>query len=148
MLTGGAPGSIAGGIKITTVFVVLVVLTRKTDSEGDIKVFHHRLLARTIHKAVVYTLKAIALLVICVGMLTVIEEPFSDNIESIVFEVVSAFGTVGLSLGLTPVLPVAGKWVIISVMFAGRVGLIALAVPGLLHRDDNITYPEGSIMLE
>jgi trk system potassium uptake protein TrkH len=64
-----------------------------------------------------------------------------------VFEVFSALGTVGLTLNLTPSLSLAGKIVIIAAMFAGRVGLVALAFPVLKGKTYNINYPEGSILL-
>jgi trk system potassium uptake protein TrkH len=68
-------------------------------------------------------------------------------LDWILFEVFSAFGTVGLTAGLTPELSVLGKLVIIAVMFAGRVGLIALAFPTTRHKDHDVTYPEGNIIL-
>jgi trk system potassium uptake protein TrkH len=61
--------------------------------------------------------------------------------------VFSAFGTVGLTAGLTPELSVLGKLVIIAVMFAGRVGLIALAFPSVNQKKYDVTFPEGTIIL-
>ncbi|MDR1400068.1 MAG: hypothetical protein LBJ41_09120 [Treponema sp.] len=148
MLVGGAPGSIAGGIKITIVFVILVLIFRKPDSHGDINVFHHRLSGESIHRAVVYTLKALALLLLCIGALTVFEGLDGQSMGSLVFEVFSAFATVGLSLGATGSLSEGGKWVIIIAMFAGRVGLVALAFPALRQNKYDISYPEGTLLLE
>jgi trk system potassium uptake protein TrkH len=148
MLMGGAPGSIAGGIKITIVFVLLALIFRKPDASGDINVFHHRLGGRTIHRAVVYTLKALALLLLCIGALTVCEGGGGQSLGALVFEVFSAFTTVGLSLGATEKLSAAGKWVIIAAMFAGRVGLAALAFPALRQNTYEISYPEGNLLLE
>lgn len=148
MLMGGAPGSIAGGIKITIVFVILALMFRKPDSSGDINVFHHRLSGANIHKAVVYTLKALGLLLLCIGALTVFEGLAGQSLGSLVFEVFSAFATVGLSLGATGRLSEGGKWVIIVAMFAGRVGLVALAFPALRQNKYEISYPEGTLLLE
>jgi trk system potassium uptake protein TrkH len=148
MLIGGAPGSIAGGIKITIVFVILALIFRKPDAAGDINVFHHRLSAATIHKAVVYVLKALGLLLLCIGALTVSEGLAGKSLGAIIFEGFSAFATVGLSLGLTGELSEAGKWIIIAAMFAGRVGLIALAFPAIRQNKYEISYPEGSLLLE
>ncbi|MDR1956620.1 MAG: hypothetical protein LBQ30_07190 [Treponema sp.] len=147
MLIGGAPGSIAGGLKITTVFVVAAVMFRKPDGQGDIKVFHHRFTAETLNKGVLYVLKALALLLLCIGALTVFEGLQGKSLGALVFEVVSAFGTVGLTLSLTPSLSTAGKLIIIAAMFAGRVGLVALAFPVIGRNNYAITYPEGSILL-
>ncbi|MDR0553278.1 MAG: hypothetical protein LBG76_00560, partial [Treponema sp.] len=147
MLAGGAPGSIAGGIKVTTIFVVAMVAIKKPDEYGDIKIFHHRLGAETINHAVVYFLKAIILLLLCVAALFVTEGRSNASTDAIVFEAISAFSTVGLSLNLTSSLSAGGKLVIIAAMFAGRVGLIALAFPVMRYRKYDITYPEGSVLL-
>jgi trk system potassium uptake protein TrkH len=147
MLIGGAPGSIAGGLKITTVFVVFLVMFRKPDEQGDIKFFHHRLTGETLNKGVAYVLKALALLLVCIAALTVFEGIQGKSLGALVFEVVSAFGTVGLTLNLTPSLSTGGKLIIIAAMFAGRVGLVALAFPAIGRRNYAITYPEGSILL-
>ncbi|MDL2229468.1 potassium transporter [Treponema sp. OttesenSCG-928-L16] len=147
MIIGGAPGSIAGGLKVTTVFVILTVMLRRPDENGDIKIFRHRLGASTINNGIVYFLKALLLLFICTACLSFFEGLAGHDMGSIVFEVFSAFGTVGLTLGLTPQLSVPGKLVIIGAMFAGRVGLFALAFPAIRRRNYDITYPEGSILL-
>jgi trk system potassium uptake protein TrkH len=147
MAFGGAPGSVAGGIKVTTIFVIIAVMLRKPDKNGDIKIRHHRLGAQTIHNAIVYFLKAVALLVLCTILLSSIEGYYGVHLDAILFEVFSAFGTVGLTLGLTMELSVLGKLVIIGTMFAGRVGLIALAFPATRHKDYDVTYPEGNIIL-
>jgi trk system potassium uptake protein TrkH len=147
MLIGGAPGSIAGGLKVTTVFVIAMVMIRKPDKFGDIKVSRHRLTAETINKAVVYFLKAIVLLLVCAAALSFTEGFAGADAGSMFFEVISAFGTVGLSLGLTPALSLGGKIVIIAAMLAGRVGLFALAFPAKGQKNYDITYPEGAVLL-
>ncbi|MDR0562207.1 MAG: hypothetical protein LBG73_05910 [Spirochaetaceae bacterium] len=145
MLSGGAPGAISGGIKLTTLFVIFAVIFRKPDAEGDIIVFHHRLTRNTIHNAVVYVLKALTLLIIFIGALSVIEGLHGKPFALIGFEVFSAFGTVGLSLGITADLSTPGKLVVIAAMFAGRVGLIALAFPR--NKQYAVNYPEGFLLL-
>ncbi len=147
MAFGGAPGSIAGGIKVTTLYVIIAVMISRPDKNGDIKIRHHRLGAQTIHNGTMYFLKAVALLFFCSALLSIIESFHGASLEWILFEVFSAFGTVGLTLGLTAELSVLGKLVIIGVMFAGRVGLIALAFPSSRLKHYDITYPEGNIIL-
>jgi trk system potassium uptake protein TrkH len=147
MLIGAAPGSIAGGLKVTTIFVVVIVMFRKKDKDGDIKISHHRLTAETINKAVVYFLKAMALLLFFIIALTISEGTHWTNETALTFEVVSAFSTTGLSLALTPSLPASGKFIIITAMLAGRVGLFALAFPALRQKNYDVTYPEGSVLL-
>jgi trk system potassium uptake protein TrkH len=148
MLIGGAPGSIAGGLKITTVFVLFAFLFCPADKDGDVKIFKRRLTAESINKAVVYTFKALILLSICITALTISEGIAGKPFGAIAFEVFSAFATVGLSLGITGDLSTAGKWIIIGAMFAGRVGLIALAFPALVYTNPKITYPKGALLME
>lgn len=147
MFIGAAPGSIAGGIKITTLFVVIVMMTRNPDQNGDVQIRRHRISAYTMNRATVYLLKAVSLLLISALLLSLIEGPRGVAFDEIVFEVVSAFGTVGLSLGLTPHLSIAGKLVIIGIMFAGRVGLVALSFSVVRLKKYEISYPEGQVLL-
>jgi trk system potassium uptake protein TrkH len=148
MIIGGAPGSIAGGIKVTTCFVILVFLLKKPDKYGDINVFHRRLRASTIQNALIYVLKALFLLLICIFALSMVEGLRGQSLESLIFDSISAFGTVGLSLGVTPHLSAAGKWILIATMFAGRVGLFALSFPAINPRRHDVAYPEGPLLLE
>lgn len=145
MFVGGSPGSIAGGIKVTTALIVVVVMLKRQDENGDINLFKRRLTASTANEAVVYFLKAFALLLCAAGALSLTERGVAFG--RLVFEAVSAFATVGLTLNLTPELTTLGKLVIVATMFAGRVGLIALAFPGAAKKGGSISYPEASILL-
>ncbi|MFQ3547539.1 MAG: potassium transporter TrkG [Termitinemataceae bacterium] len=147
MFIGAGPGSIAGGIKVSTVFVILVMLFRTPDGQGDIAVRKRRISSETIHRATIYFLKALLLLLSAAFLLSMIEGLHGKPFDAIVFEVVSAFGTVGLSLGLTDQLSVLGKVIIIITMFAGRVGLVALAFASGRVKEYDITYPEASVLL-
>jgi trk system potassium uptake protein TrkH len=151
MFIGGAPGSIAGGVKVTTFFVVIAYLLRHGNDYGEIVVGRRRLTGKTTSAAGLIILKAISLIGLSTFALTVFDgispggamRPFID----ILFEVVSAFGTVGLSLGLTPDLSNLGKITIIFTMFAGRVGVIAMALPLARTRRETVVYPEGNILM-
>jgi trk system potassium uptake protein TrkH len=149
MIIGGAPGSIAGGIKVTTLFIVLVFLLKRPDKYGDINVFHHRLRAASVNEALAYVLKAVCLLLICISALSIVEGLHGAPVTTLVFNSISAFGTVGLSLENPSLLSTAGKWIIIATMFAGRVGLYALSFHAIkTQRSNAVTYPEGSLLLE
>lgn len=147
MFIGAGPGSIAGGIKLTTVFVIALLIGRKPDSQGDIIFRHHRIPANTLHNAMTYFLKALLLLMANILLLSIIEGPRGLDFDGIVFEVVSAFGTVGLSLGITSQLSDMGKLVIICTMFAGRLGLVAMAFPKRKQKEYPISYPLGQVLL-
>ncbi|MDR1353227.1 MAG: hypothetical protein LBK05_08090 [Treponema sp.] len=147
MFIGGAPGSVSGGVKVTTIFVVAAVMMRKPDSQGDIRIRRHRLSAETINRAVSYFLKALFLLSLCVFALSVTERHNAASFEQILFETISAFATAGLTLDYTPLLTTAGKAVVIAAMFAGRVGLVALAFPPVRHKNYAITYSKGELLI-
>lgn len=123
MFIGGSPGGTAGGIKTTT-FALLVLLVLQTiRGRGDIVVFRRSISSITLHKAaVVAALGLFAVIIATVALL--LTQTLSTG--SALFEVISAIGTVGLSLGGTQQLDGVGKFVIVACMFAGRVGPLTL----------------------
>jgi len=147
MFIGGAPGSIAGGIKVSTAFLVVLAALGRRNARGEINAFGSRYPAETTDRAVRYFLKAGLLLVAATAALGLAEGPRGAGFGESVFETVSAFGTVGLSLGLTRELGVIGKLVIIATMFAGRVGLVALAFPARSSRKEAAVYPEAEVLV-
>jgi trk system potassium uptake protein TrkH len=132
MYVGASPASTGGGIKTTTFFVIMVMILRGSEAREDIRIFRKKVSTGSINRGMMLALRAIAVLAIAVFALTVTELLLSPHQKKlfidVVFEVFSAFGTVGLSLGLTPLLSGAGKLVIILTMFSGRVGMSALAI--------------------
>lgn len=132
MYVGASPASTGGGIKTTTFFIVLVMIFRGTSAREDVRAFGRRVSADSIARGMSYALRAFAILALAIFALAVSEllvRPSMDKrFLTVAFEAFSAFGTVGLSLGLTPNLTAVGKAVIILTMFTGRVGMAALAV--------------------
>lgn len=147
MFIGGAPGSIAGGIKISCAYIVLLVMLKRANNRGEINAFKKRVSPGTINSAVVYFIKAIFLIIFSVGILSFFETPRGMQISQLAFETVSAFGTVGLSLGITSSLSIPGKIVIICTMFMGRVGLIAFLFLGGSTEEEKFVYPEADILI-
>lgn len=151
MFTGGAPGSIAGGVKVTTMFLVLVAVLRGTEPDGALNVRRRRIVPETIARAQLFVLRALGLLfasvlALCVSELAVAGSQWT--FVDVVFESFSAFGTVGLSLGITPQLTAAGKLIIIFTMFAGRVGLMTIAIARPLPvQADRIEYASEKILI-
>ena len=132
MFIGGGSGSIAGGIKVNTFFIVLLMLFQGPDSRGEVTVFNRKIAGARIFHATIFMLKALLLLFGSFLLLTITELWAADHhvdVFSLIFETFSAFGTVGLSLGATPGLTGAGKLVLVITMFMGRIGLLALAIP-------------------
>ncbi|HEX2926235.1 MAG TPA: potassium transporter TrkG [Ruminiclostridium sp.] len=145
MFIGASPGSTGGGIKTSTIAVLAAAMLALSTGKEDAELFKRRIPQHIIYKAFSLFFLA-ALLVIFVTMLLSITEqaPFLN----ILFEVVSAFGTVGLTTGITTGLTVPGKLLIILTMFAGRVGpaTIALALALKAH-SSHVKYPEGKIVI-
>jgi len=151
MFTGGAPGSTAGGVKVTTVFLVLVAVFRGTDAGGSLNIRRRRIDPETVSRAPLFLLRALALLFAAILALCISEiataatdRPFLG----VIFESFSAFGTVGLSMGLTPQLSATGKLIIIFTMFAGRVGLVTIAIARPLPvRQQPVEYPSEKLLI-
>jgi len=146
MYVGASPGSTGGGIKTTTFTALLQQLYAYVLGKRDVTAFHRRLSQSLIRKAMVISFLALALIFVSSFMLSI-----TENAEylDILFESTSAFGTVGLSTGLTDQLSRLGRLIIIVTMFAGRLGPLTLAI-GLSRAEKNkagYRYPEEDIMV-
>lgn len=133
MFIGGAPGSMAGGIKTVTFVVLLLTAWSALRRRDEVQFWNRRLAPRASFVATMLALLGITCVVAGVALLMVFEDgrPASQTGQrwlALVFEAVSAFGTVGLSTGVTPLLTAGGKAVIITLMFAGRIAPLMLAV--------------------
>jgi trk system potassium uptake protein TrkH len=134
MFIGGSSGSTAGGIKTSTAYILFMLAIKGTDEPSGALITRGRAISSsTLVKAGQIAMKAFALVVCSTALLCVTEGALlaagQASLLTILYEVTSAFGTVGLSLGLTPHLSLAGKLVIILTMYAGRVGLVTMALP-------------------
>ena len=151
MFIGGGSGSIAGGIKVNTFFIVLLMLFQGPDSRGEVTVFKRKIAGTRIFHATMFMLKALLLLFGSFLLLTITELWFAGHrtdVFSLAFETVSAFGTVGLSLGATPNLTGVGKLVLVVTMFMGRIGLLALAIPRSRPYPVHVLdYPQGEVLI-
>ncbi|MBM7625012.1 TrkH family potassium uptake protein [Sporohalobacter salinus] len=145
MFIGASPGSTGGGIKTTTFGSVLAVVYAMMTGKEDIEAFKRRIPEDVIFKALSIIIISVLLIVVVTMTLTVTEKmSFLD----LLFETVSAFGTVGLSTGVTGKLSGIGKVLIILTMFAGRVGPLTLFLAiGRKRIKGNIRYPEEKVLV-
>lgn len=149
MFIGGSPGSIAGGIKTTTIGVVILLIYSKFRERKQVVIWDRAIDWGTIDRST--TLIILSLIFVITStfiMLTIKEFDIGHAFESVFFETVSAFGTVGLSMGITNQLPDVDKIILSIVMFVGRLGpltLILALTSG--KREINIKYPEEHIMI-
>jgi trk system potassium uptake protein TrkH len=147
MFIGGSPGSTAGGIKTATAGVLIMTVISIVRGREDTELFKRR-----INKDIVYRAFAISIIslgiVITVTMLLSITEA-GASFEELLYEATSAFGTVGLTLGLTQKLSSVGKIILCITMYAGRVGplTVALALAKNRDRKGKIRYPEDKILV-
>jgi trk system potassium uptake protein len=146
MLIGGSPGGTAGGIKTTTARILASCTHAILQGKESIVIYRRQVPNSLLMKAIAVTFGSF-LTVICGTILIAIAEP-KLNFISILFEVVSAFATVGLSMGITAGLTVFSKLVLVAMMYIGRVGILLL-MSALLGDPvpSKVRYPEESLLV-
>ena len=145
MYIGGAPNSTSGGIKITTIATLVATVRTFVRGKTRVEVGWNTIPMRTVRRAFIVFSVSIFLIFIVLFVLSWTED---QTFFDLLFEIISAFGTVGLSRGITPDLTVTGKILIAFVMFAGRIGLFSFAVAMTDVIDDSsYTFPEINLMV-
>jgi trk system potassium uptake protein TrkH len=124
MFVGGSPGSTAGGVKTTTVGAIVVAIWAVIKGNKDVEVYNRQIPLSQVFRALAVTGIAFTLVIIVTIVLSITEQ---GTFLDILFESVSAFGTVGLSRGLTPSLTAVGRLIITATMFIGRLGPLTMA---------------------
>jgi trk system potassium uptake protein len=142
MYIGASPGSTGGGIKTSTFFVLIRGVHAAASGQSE-KAFHYAIPKEAFRKAAVVALLALALIFASATAVSVLEPDIP--LRDILFEMVSAFATVGLSTGITAGLSVGSKLISILVMFIGRLGPLTVASLWHFSRIERISYPEGNI---
>ncbi|SEE73207.1 TrkH family potassium uptake protein [Ruania alba] len=123
MFIGGGPAGTAGGVKVTTFLVLFFIIVTELRGETAVNIFGRRL-SRAVHReAITVALLAVAVVVLGTWILLIAT---SFTLDQVLFEVVSAFGTVGLSTGITADLPTGGHLLLVGIMFVGRLGPITV----------------------
>lgn len=142
MFIGAGSASTGGGIKLTTFIVILFAMLTFLKGSKEMVIGKRTISNSVVFRALAITTMAILFVFFAFLTLTITEKaPF----DQIFFEVVSAFGTVGLSMGLTGSLTTIGKIVIIFIMFIGKVGPLTLAFSLARSAKRNIRYPDGEV---
>lgn len=144
MFIGASPGSTGGGIKTSTFFVLLQGIKSAATNENE-KGFRYAIPSGTFKKAAVITLLAVGV-VITGTYLMVVMEPEIRLVDAL-FEVTSAFGTVGLSTGITGTLCDGSKMLTIIIMYIGRLGPLTIATLWHFTKGERFEYPEGNIAI-
>ncbi|GAB6099168.1 TrkH family potassium uptake protein [Halanaerocella petrolearia] len=145
MIIGASPGSTGGGLKTTTIGVLLLTAYSLVKGKKRPQLFGRTIPQHIIYKALAVTIVGILFVILVTLGLTITEE---FSFIKIFFETVSAFGTVGLSTGITSALSSVGKLMVVLLMFTGRVGPLTLAVAlGEKIESDKIKYPTEEILI-
>jgi trk system potassium uptake protein TrkH len=154
MIIGASPGSTGGGIKTTSFAVIVVAIKARLHGKSDVEVFKRTVSRDSVIKAVSIFILAILLLFTATIALMLFESGFEPSklakgaVLDYLFETVSAFGTVGLSTGLTQGLQTPGKLILIIMMIIGRVGLLTLFyVVARREGEERMSYSEESVMI-
>jgi len=124
MFIGGGSASTAGGIKVSTFLILFFAIVAEARGEETVNAFTRRVSPSALRQALAVALLGVA--VVITGTLTLLSVT-DFTLDQVLFEVTSAFGTVGLSTGITGQLPAAGQYALIALMFIGRTGPISLA---------------------
>lgn len=145
MFIGAAPASTGGGIKVTTFGAIALATLASIKGERDVVIFKNRISDDVVQKSLAIIAISITLIIIVSFILTVTEEAV---FLELLFETTSAFGTVGLSRGVTPNLSEIGKMIIIFTMYIGRVGPLTMAFAfGQRKKQRSYRYSEENIMV-
>ncbi len=143
MFIGASPGSTGGGIKTTNFFIMVYATVSVLKGKRNFVVWNRKISSNYILKA--FGTAISYFIILSIGVILLLLEP-NLGFKASLFEAVSAMGTVGLSLGITPHLSVMGKWVIIALMFIGRLGPASFAMATLMKQKEvKIKYPDAEI---
>lgn len=152
MFVGGSPSSTAGGIKTTTAAILVLVIVAVLRGRQDVQLWNRRIPDRLVREVLAIFMLSLLCVAIFFGALLITERVTLAGQPGygvrLLFETVSAFGTVGLSSGITSGLSMAGKLLVVLLMFLGRVGPMALALT-IGRRDvvQRIRLPEEEVLV-
>ncbi len=146
MFIGASPSSVGGGIRTTTFAIAILSIFFYAKGKNTIKIFSREVEDQDIHKSFIVLTTAILICGTAITIMSYIEPSFS--VLEIIFEVCSAFGTTGLSMGITADLSTGGKLVIIALMFIGRIGIFSFLflIRGNVG-EEKFHYPKEKVII-
>lgn len=147
MFIGGSPCSTAGGIKTTTLAIMILVVAMFMRGRHETEIHDRTIPQSVVREALAIFILSLLVVTFMFGILLVVEQN-SIAPDSLLFETISAFGTVGLSTGITPHLSAVGKLCIIVCMFFGRLGPLTVALLiGKTRVRQTIRYPDEEVLV-
>ncbi len=146
MFIGASPGSTGGGIKTSTIFVLFQGIKSAATNKQE-KAFHYSVPRDAFRRAAVIALLAIGVITFGTFCICMLEPASKVSFLDALFEMSSAFGTVGLSTGITGGLSVGSKLVSICIMYIGRLGPLTVASLWYFNKGERVSYPIGNISI-
>ncbi|MBW8348745.1 TrkH family potassium uptake protein [Bacillus sp. IITD106] len=145
MFIGASPSSVGGGIRTTTFALNILFLFHFARGRSSIKVFQREIHQNDVIKSLVVLMLAVILTGLSILLLSITEDA---SLISIIFEVASAFGTCGASMGITPYLTDFGKSILILLMFIGRIGILSfLFIMSSNEKEPDFHYPTERVII-
>ena len=144
MFIGASPGSTAGGIKTTTIFVLFQGIKSAATNKSE-KAFNYSIPKNAFRKAAVVTVLGVTVVLAGSFLMSVFEPQL--NLKDIAFEIVSAYATVGDSTGITASLSTLSKLLSMIIMFIGRLGPMTIVTLWYFSRGERVSYPQGNISI-
>ena len=152
MFIGASPSSTGGGVKTTTLAVLLLTGIRTLQGERDVNLGRTKINPNLIKRAITIIMLAIMIIMVNTILILIFEGNVHNsaaNVQNILFEVTSAFSTVGLTMGITSKLCVASKLLLCLTMFIGRVGTLTIGFSIAKRKkiNDKIEYTDAKILI-
>jgi trk system potassium uptake protein TrkH len=145
MFIGAAPGSTGGGVKVSTVGILLLLLRSRLRGQREVIFAGRRIQAQSILQAA--ALVTVTALMLCLGIFLLALLMPQEPLDKLAYEVVSATSTTGLSLGSSMRLPTAGKILVMALMFLGRVGPLSFFLALRTRQSSRVSYPDAQLMI-
>ncbi|MGN1339992.1 MAG: TrkH family potassium uptake protein [Oscillospiraceae bacterium] len=148
MFIGASPASTGGGIKTTTVLVLVMTVVSYIRSKNDVELLGHKIDKLAVYRTLTVTVLSMLAMLVCFGVLYFTTPEEISGVRCL-FEAVSAFSTTGLSAGVTGIAGTFARIVLILTMYIGRVGPVSLALSMLMNlsKRKNLVLPEGQIIV-
>jgi trk system potassium uptake protein TrkH len=146
MFIGGATGSVSGGIKVATLFVIVLSVIALIKEKSHVTIFDREIDPITIRQS--YAVFVICLAFVFTSTLLLALTNNHVSVKDLAFESFSAFGTVGLSTGITPELNTIGKIIIMATMFIGRIGPLVIGLRMIpVGQTDSYRYANETVTI-
>lgn len=150
MFIGAAPGSTGGGIKVTTLMVLIMTVVSYIRNKNDVELLRHKIDKLTIYRTLVVSVLSMFAVALCFTALY-FSMPSDTEAGAVqcLFDAVSAFSTAGLTAGAAALTGAAGKWLLVATMFIGRVGPVSLIMSLVMNARErkNTVVPDGQILI-